>query len=52
LRRTMFVDTGKIQSTDFDITKAEQELLFKNGQAAATKFMHTWSFAKYKKDFS
>jgi NTE family protein len=52
LRRTMFVDTGKIQSTDFDITKAEQESLFKNGQAAATKFMRTWSFAQYEKDFS
>lgn len=44
----MFVDTTGIQSTDFDITKAQQDTLFNNGQKAARKFFKTWDFAHYK----
>ncbi len=49
LKRTIFVDTLDIKVTDFDITSAQQEALYKNGQHGAEKFLQTWSFAKYKK---
>lgn len=46
--RTIFVDTAKIQSTNFDITKTEQDLLFANGQKAANRFLESWDFEAYK----
>jgi NTE family protein len=49
LKRTMFVDTAKIQATNFDITRAQQDLLFTNGQKAARKFLQTWNFDSYKR---
>ena len=49
IARTVFIDTGKIQATDFDITAEEQTVLFENGQKYATKFLSTWDFAEYKK---
>lgn len=51
LARTMFVDTEDILSTNFDISKEQQEVLFKNGQKAAKKFLNTWNFTDYKKRF-
>lgn len=52
IARTIFVDTDKIEATNFDITRAQQELLFKNGQKASKKFLKTWSFTKYQKEYS
>ena len=49
LARTIFVDTGNIQVTDFDINKTEQDFLFKNGQKYAQRFLESWDFAAYKK---
>jgi NTE family protein len=49
LKRTMFVDTAKIQATNFDISRAQQDLLFNNGQKAAREFLQTWNFASYKR---
>jgi NTE family protein len=37
--RTMFVDTDKISSIDFDITRDQQQLLFGNGRKAAASFL-------------
>lgn len=51
LARTMFVDSDNIQATNFDITKDQQDLLFKNGQKAAQKFLNGWDFTQFKKDF-
>lgn len=51
IARTIFVDTGKIQSTDFDITKEQQATLYANGEKYATKFLQTWDFERYKQDF-
>jgi NTE family protein len=48
-RRTMFVDTGKIVATQFDITPAQQQTLYQSGQTAATEFLKTWDFAAYQK---
>jgi NTE family protein len=49
LKRTMFVDTDKIQATNFDITQAQQNLLFGNGQKAAREFLRGWNFTSYKR---
>jgi len=49
LRRTIFVDTDKITATNFDITPAQQQFLYKSGQAGGAKFLQTWDFAEYKK---
>jgi NTE family protein len=47
LARTMFVDTGTVKATDFDIDEPTQDMLFAHGQRAATKFLKTWDFDRY-----
>lgn len=37
--RTVFVDTGKVSSTDFGISPAAQQQLFAAGKAAGTQFL-------------
>jgi hypothetical protein len=37
--RTIFVDNGGISSTDFDLSKDRQDVLFINGVTAATDFV-------------
>jgi NTE family protein len=49
IKRTMFVDTDKIQATNFDITRAQQDFLYANGQKAAREFLQEWDFESYKK---
>ncbi|MEW6108403.1 MAG: patatin-like phospholipase family protein [Nitrospirota bacterium] len=41
----------EIKTTDFDITKDESELLFKNGEKAAEDFLKTWDFEAWKKRY-
>jgi NTE family protein len=36
--RTIFIDTGKIQAIDFDLTREQSDWLFEQGRAAAAKF--------------
>ncbi|MDB5178472.1 MAG: Conserved rane protein of unknown function [Patescibacteria group bacterium] len=48
LKRTMFVDAAAVKTTDFDITPAQQELLYQNGRKGAEKFLAGWDFADYK----
>lgn len=45
--RTIFVDCGDVQATDFDLDSASRELLFMNGRRAATKFLRSWDFHRY-----
>jgi NTE family protein len=51
--RTIFVDTGKIQATDFDLSKADQDTLFASGRQAALDFLDGtagrpgWDFDAY-----
>ena len=52
LARTMFVEVGSVKSTDFNITPAQQEVLFANGQKSAKKFLDTWDYGKYKQKFT
>jgi hypothetical protein len=41
----------EIKTTDFDITKEESLLLYKNGEEMAKKFLETWDFKKWKEDY-
>lgn len=49
VRRTIFVDTGSIKSTNFDISKREQEFLFNNGRQAAEEFLKDWDYQQFLK---
>lgn len=49
LARTIFVDTGKVQTLNFDISQEEQDFLMKSGQQNAREFLKTWDFEKYQK---
>ena len=39
IKRTIFVDTPGVRSTDFGITKRQQEQLYENGRVAATTWL-------------
>jgi NTE family protein len=51
LARTMFVDTGTVKATDFDIDQPTQSMLFHHGRRAAQKFLHGWNFERYVQEF-
>ncbi len=51
LARTMFVDTGRVKATDFDIDEPTQDMLFTNGRAAPAKFLKWWDFDAYVREF-
>lgn len=37
--RTIFVDTGKVRTTDFSLSPEDRDLLYQNGRKAATEFL-------------
>lgn len=37
--RTIFIDTGKVRTTQFDLTDSDRDLLYRNGRKAAIKFL-------------
>jgi NTE family protein len=39
ISRTIFVDTGTIMTTDFNLTQKQQSFLYDAGRDAATKFL-------------
>jgi NTE family protein len=41
----------EIKTTDFDISRAESDALFKNGEAAARKFLAEWDFIEWKEKY-
>ena len=47
LSRIVKIPTGQIQSTDFDLTAADQDFLYGNGVAAGHEFTRGWSFHQY-----
>jgi NTE family protein len=53
LARTIFVDTGKVRTTDFDLDEATQRWLFDRGRLAAERFLDghddqpAWDFDAY-----
>jgi NTE family protein len=48
VERTLFVDMAGVASVNFELTPDQQNLLFGNGQAAATKFLGSWDWNSYK----
>ena len=49
--RTIFVDTGTIQATDFGLDDADRDMLYQNGRQAATEFFATWDWEAYKEKY-
>jgi NTE family protein len=47
IARTIFIDTMNVRSTDFDIDRATQQLLYDRGRRAAERFLDGWDFAAY-----
>lgn len=47
VRRTIFVDTLKVQATDFDLDDETQSRLYENGREAALRFLDGWDFEAY-----
>jgi NTE family protein len=45
--RTIFVDTGSVQATDFDIDPATQQTLYQSGFASAQNFLSQWHWNSY-----
>ncbi len=43
--RTIFVANAGLTATQFDLTKAQQDTLFRNGAQAATRFLIRWAEA-------
>lgn len=52
-RRTIFVDTGTVKATDFDLPQEAETMLYDNGRTAATNFLDgfestpAWDFQRY-----
>jgi len=55
--RTIFVDTGKVRATDFDLDRDAQNMLFRSGRDAALKFLDGapghpgWDWEAYKREY-
>ena len=53
--RTIFVDTGKVRATNFDLDQDTQNMLFQKGREAALKFLDgapgqpAWDWEAYKR---
>ncbi len=45
--RTIFVDTTGVETTDFDLDPSARERLYRNGRAAASRFLERWDFEGY-----
>ena len=49
--RTLCVDTEKVGITDFDLSRADQEMLYRNGRAADSDFLDRWDWQAYLKKY-
>lgn len=49
--RTIFIPTGTVTTTKFDLTEADKQSLLLSGQEAAEKFLGKWDFEQYKHKF-
>lgn len=55
--RTIFIDTGSVRTTQFDLTAADRDLLYENGRTAAIRFLDGtegspgWDFERYIREF-
>lgn len=55
--RTIFIDTGSVRTTQFDLGETEREMLYRNGRQAAIDFLDGtatragWDFERYIEQF-
>jgi NTE family protein len=49
--RTICIPTLGVRTTDFDLPRERKLELYEAGRAAAERFLETWSFEGYKKEF-
>jgi NTE family protein len=49
--RTISIPTLGVGTTEFDLPKARAEALYKSGRDAAAKFLETWDFDAYVREF-
>jgi NTE family protein len=49
-KRVIFVDTGSVKATDFDLDEEAQDMLYESGRKAAKKFLSGWDFDQYVKE--
>lgn len=49
-RRSIFVDTSEVSSTDFGITPEQQERLLAAGRSAGERFLRTWKYQQWLQD--
>lgn len=47
VQRTVFVPTDGVSVVDFDLDRATQDRLYRNGRAAAQQFLAGWDFAAH-----
>jgi NTE family protein len=48
IHRTIAIPTVNISTTNFNLSTAEKETLYHNGYKAATQFLDSWSWSKYR----
>jgi NTE family protein len=49
--RTIGIPTLGVGTTEFDLPRARAEALYQSGRDAASKFLETWDFEGYKREF-
>ncbi|MBD2872992.1 patatin-like phospholipase family protein [Paenibacillus arenilitoris] len=49
--RTLFIPTGRVTTTQFDIGPEERNFLYQSGRDTARRFLAGWDYAKYVKEF-
>jgi NTE family protein len=47
LSRIVKIPTGSIESTNFDLTAVDRDLLYGNGASSSKEFLEGWSFDRY-----
>lgn len=50
-KRTIFIPTGKVTTTQFDLNGEDRDMLFRSGQRTARKFLAGWDYMKYLEEF-
>lgn len=50
--RTVFVDTTGISATNFHLDASTRDRLFDNGRTAAAKFLSTWNWERWQKEYA
>lgn len=49
--RTVFIPTGRVTTTQFDLSAEDRDMLFRSGQDTARRFLAGWDYVKYVKEF-